>query len=248
MPQKTTSDDDWSVSKASFTITESSQRCLSAPCSWNQTHQPSHAASQLLETTVIHALATLETPPQPLATLETPPKTLATPHHGLVCTRWLVGVRAWTLPAAWVKNETDRKGDNSTTSHHHCTHIVSVSFVLCIFCVHVFVLVQMYICIYVYMYICIYVFMYLCIYVFRYLCIYVFMYLCIYVYLYICLYVYLYICMNIFLLMYICNYLFICKMYICIFVYMYNVNMYIYIYMYVYVFVCVFVHVFVYFP
>ena len=38
-------------------------------------------------------------PPQPLAT---------PPYHG-VCTRWLVGVRAWTLPAAWVKTPNQRK-------------------------------------------------------------------------------------------------------------------------------------------
>ena len=90
--------------KASFNTAESSERCLSTPCSRNQTHRPFHVARQLLETTVIHALATLETPPQPLATLETPP------YHG-VCTRWLVGVRAWTLPAAWVKTPRSR-GEN----------------------------------------------------------------------------------------------------------------------------------------
>ena len=56
--------------KGSFTTTESSECCLSTPCSWNQTHRPFHVARQLPETTVIHAL---ETPPQPLATLETPP-------------------------------------------------------------------------------------------------------------------------------------------------------------------------------
>ena len=44
-PQKTTSDADRSVSQASFTIAESSQRCLSTPCWRNQTHRPFHAAS-----------------------------------------------------------------------------------------------------------------------------------------------------------------------------------------------------------
>ena len=89
--------------KARFTTAESSERCLSTPCSWNQTHRPFHVARQLLETAVIHALATLETPP----------------YHG-VCTRWLVGVRAWTLPAAWVKTPRSRGENDAGTSFCVC--------------------------------------------------------------------------------------------------------------------------------
>ena len=84
MPRKTTSDADWSGSQASFTIAESCQRCQSTPYSWNQTHPPFHASKHLLETTIIHALATLVTPPWTYA------------HTDLSASRP-------DLPAAWVK-------------------------------------------------------------------------------------------------------------------------------------------------